>query len=320
MNQKLSPKELPGCNYPKASDFKNHGLYELPDSLTSIDWTEIKKYRSNMFSTVGVKQFSNLQILEMARMTAQSFAKNEPMKRHLQPPLLTPETILNKIHQDPFGNEVFGEWNSENLVYWFIRLVILTHPFDPIDNIRVNSDSINLSVAIVDEKSTVIGGAFNSVVEPGEVPFRNSDPFLDAVMVADKPIFDLIFAQEHDAVEALKQKYPGFRRAHESGKVGLHFMIARSPDLPKEDTFELVAASAEAFQNQGYQFMVVTASNQWTGAACEALNGTRVHFVPFRNIKRVPYQGIAISTATYSSDGYISAKDSGAMFYVIKLN
>ena len=104
-------------------------------------------------------------------------------------------------------------------------------------------------------------------------------------MVADKPIFDLIFEQEHEAIKALKEKYSEFRRALESGKVGLHFMIARSPDLPKEDTFELVAASAEAFQNQGYQFMVVTASNQWTGAACEALNGTRVHFVPFRDIK-----------------------------------
>ena len=126
------------------------------------------------------------------------------MKRHLQPPLLTPKPILNKTHQDPFGNEVFGEWTSENLVFWFIRLVILTRPSDPIDNIQVNTDSINSSVAIIDDKNTVIGGAFNSVVKPKEAPFRNSDQFLDAVMVADKPIFDLIFEQEHEAIKALK--------------------------------------------------------------------------------------------------------------------
>lgn len=320
MNQKPCPQNLPVCEYPKASDLKDHGLYELPELLKSIKWTEIKKYRSQKFKPVPIKLLSNRQVLEMASMIAHSFAENEPMRRHLQPPLLMPKILLEKRHHDPYGNDSFGEWSSENILQWVIRLMILTNPSDPIGDIHINSDSVDLSVAILDDNSTVIGGAFNYVIKMEEVPFRAEDPFLEAVMLADKPIFDLIFAQEHEAVEALKEKYPEFRMSLENDNVGLHFMIARSSALPKEDTFELVAASAETLQRHGYQYMLVTASNQWTGAACEALHGTRVHFVSFRDSKRVPCRESAASTEAFSSDGYISAKDSGAMFYVIKLN
>lgn len=318
--QRAGPQNLPRCDYPKAADFRDHGLYQLPLSLASVNWEAIKKYRSQKFKALSVAHLSKVQILDMARMVAYSFVENEPMKKHLQPPLLIPETLHDRIHGDPFGNDRFGDWTSENILFWVIRLLILTNPSDPIERIRVNTDSIDLSVVILDENETVIGGAFNVVAKLKEVPFRSGDSFLDAVMLADKPIFDLISSQEHQAIEALNGKYPDFRAALEDGKVGLHFMIARSLTLPKEDAFELVAASAEMFQTQGFEFMLVTASNQWTGAACEALHGTRVHFMPFRDTKRVSCLEKATAKEAYSIDGYISAKDSGAMFYVVKLN
>ena len=320
MNQKTYPRNLPLCKYPKASDLQDHGLYELPKLVKSIDWEEIIEYRSREFRPVPAAQLSKPQLLSLARMVARSFVENEPMKRHLQPPQLMPAELPNKVHRDPFGIDNFGEWTSENNLVWVIRLLILTNPSDPPESIKINTDSVNVSVAILDDTDTVIGGAFNMTVNPEETPFRAGDPFLDAVMLADKPIFDLIFEQEHQAMEALKETYPNFRTALENYKVGSHFMVARSSALPKADAFELVAASAETLHNLGYQYMVVTASNQWTGAACEALHGTRVHFSPFRRLKKVPSREMAAPTEAYSSDGYISAKDSGAMFYLIKLN
>lgn len=320
MNRNLSPQQLPWCHYPKANDIESHGLCELPLFLTLVDWTEIRKYRSNKFKTEALTKLANKQILELASITARSFAQNEPMVRHVQLPSLMSEQLLNSFHHDPFGNDGFGEWTSENIFFWFIRLFSLTNPSDPIENIKINADSVDFSLAILDENKNLIGGAFNSVMKAEDAPFRDGDAFLDAIIQVYTPNFDLIFTQEHEAVEALKEKYQEFRMALENQKVGLHFLIARSPALPKEDTFELVSASAEKFRHHGCQYMLVAATNQWTGAACEALNGTRVHYSPYRSKKRVPLIKDATSTEPYSIDGYISAKDSGAMFYVIRLN
>ena len=51
-------------------------------------------------------------------------------------------------------------------------------------------------------------------------------------------------AQDAEALTALSESYPEFREAYEKGKVSHHILFARSDDLPKEDAFELVAASA----------------------------------------------------------------------------
>ena len=59
-------------------------------------------------------------------------------------------------------------------------------------------------------------------------------------------------------------------------------MVARSDALPKAHAFELVAATAAHYRALGHAFMVIEATNQWTGAACEVLGATRVHFAPFR--------------------------------------
>ena len=80
-----------------------------------------------------------------------------------------------------------------------------------------------------------------------------------------------------------------------------------------------MAASAERYRALGYAFIVVEATNQWTGAACEALGGVRVHFAPFRAEPTVRKSAEPLEDVVTSPDGFVSDKDSGSMFYVIRL-
>jgi len=65
--------------------------------------------------------------------------------------------------------------------------------------------------------------------------------------------------------------------------------------------------------------MVIEATNQWTGAACEALGGVRVHFAPFRAHRTVCRSEEPLDDTVTSPDGFLSSKDSGSMLYVIRL-
>lgn len=65
--------------------------------------------------------------------------------------------------------------------------------------------------------------------------------------------------------------------------------------------------------------MLVEATNQWTGAACEALGGGRVHFAPFQSRPAVRRSAEPLPDVVTSSNGYLSDKDSGSMFYAIRL-
>jgi len=85
------------------------------------------------------------------------------------------------------------------------------------------------------------------------------------------------------------------------------------------DTFELVAASAAHYQALGYAYMVIEATNQWTGAACEVLGGVRVHFAPFQGRQMVHQSAEPLEDTVTSANGWLSNKDSGSMFYVIRL-
>ena len=96
-------------------------------------------------------------------------------------------------------------------------------------------------------------------------------------------------------------------------------MIARSDDLPKGDTFEHVAASAERCRTLGFEYMVTEATNQWTGAAFEALGEVRVHYRPFLVEPAVRKSDEPLEGITTSPNGFLAEKDSGAMFYVIRL-
>jgi hypothetical protein len=224
-------------------------------------------------------------------------------------------------HTDPFGNAFFGAWTTETLMYWFTRLLVLTDPASPSSAVRVNEEALAQSHVIMDQAGRIIGGALNEAMPPLDAPhvFRQDAPFLAAVLMFLEPILTMLGTQDAEALTALCGRYPAFREAYARGKVGHHFMVARSDVLAKADAFELVAATAAHYQALGYAFMAVEASNQWTGAACEVLNGTRVHFAPYQASPVVHQSAEPLADTVTSPNGFLSNKDSGCMFYVIRL-
>jgi hypothetical protein len=193
----------------------------------------------------------------------------------------------------------------------------LTDPASPRDAVAVNQDVHSHSLVILDDERRVIGGAINETMPRPDVDpvLREDDPFLDAVLAYLAPALDLLARQEAQAITVLAKRYPAFGEALIAGRVGHHFMIARGERLSRDDAFELVVASMEHFRDAGFAYVVVEAAKQWTGAACEALGGVRVHFAPYRAEPVVPIGG----SGTTSPDGFVSDKDSGCMLYVLRL-
>jgi hypothetical protein len=257
----------------------------------------------------------------MAEVVGTSFARREPQTRHLQPPKNPPPGLMELTHSDPYGSDRFGAWTKERLLYWFVRLLVLTDPTRAKSAMRINDETLAQSVAIVDSAGKVIGGALNETMPPLDASptFRQDDLFLAAVFSFVEPVLTLLSTQDAEALNALCAHYPSFREAYTVGKVGHHFMVARSDALAKADTFELVAASAERYQSLGYAYMVIEATNQWTGAACEALGAVRVHFAPYQGRHAVRQSPEPVEGVVTSPDGWLSNKDSGSMFYVIRL-
>ena len=315
------PRSLPFCAYPRARDVAQHGVQVLPAVLPRVDFTQAQPYRSLQHKAIEAARLTPAQILQMARIVATAFARREPQTRHIQPPKYPPPGLMDAQHADPFGTDHFGPWTPANLVYWTIRLLILTDPTSPTDAIQVNTETLAQSLAIVDRTARVIGGAFNETMPPldGPPPFRQDDLFLHAVLSFLAPIFTLLYTQETEGLSALCSQFPAFRDAYAQGKVGHHFMVARSDALPKEEAFELVAATAAHYQALGYVYMVIEASNQWTGAACEVLGGVRVHFAPYQARHTVHQSTEPLEGIVTSANGWLSNKDSGSMFYVIRL-
>jgi len=314
------PRPLPYAAYPKAADIDQHGLQPLPESLPLVDFAQAKPYRGR-YTTVVATDLTPARLLQMARVVAASFARREPQARHLQPPKHPPAGLMEARHTDPFGTNPFGSWDAETHLYWLIRLSVLTDPTSPQDAIEVNEEILVQSLAIVDRRGQVIGGAFNETMPPFDVmpEFREDDPFLAAPLVAYEPVYAQLGAQDAEALTALSERYPEFQEAYAEGKVGHHLLVARSDALAKEDAFELVAASAEHYRALGYEYMVTEATNQWTGAAFEALGGVRVHFAPFQTEPTVRKSAEPLEGVTTSPNGFLSDKDSGGMFYVIRL-
>jgi hypothetical protein len=257
----------------------------------------------------------------MSWVIAAGFARREPQARYLRPPKNPPAGLMEASHTDPFGTDSFGSWDTETQLYWVTRLTALTDPTTSADAIEVNEEILAQSLAIVDGDGRVIGAAFNETMPPFDVepPFREDDPFLDTVVGVWEPVYAALGAQDAEALTALSERYPVFREAYAQGKVSHHFLVARSDDLPKGDAFELVAASAERSQALGYSYMVTEATHQWTGAAFEALGGVRVHFAPFQAQPAVRKSEEPLEGVVTSPNGFLSDKDSGGMFYVIRL-
>ena len=315
------PRPLPYCSYPSAADIGEHGVQTLPGVLPLVDFARARPHRSRRYATVPAASLTTAQVLRLAEVVGTSFARREPQCRHLRPASVLPSELRGALHTDPFGRSAFGRWHSESLVYWFIRLLVLTDATTPRSAIEVNTEALSQSLAILDDTGEVIGGALNETMPPlgGPPDFRRGDPFLDAVLAFVDPVFALLGAQDAEAMKALSVAYPEFRDAHAAGKVGHHFMVARSDALPKADAFELVAATAAHYRALGHAFIVIEATNQWTGSACEALGATRVHFAPFRARRTVRQSLEPLADIVTSPDGFLSSKDSGSMLYVIRL-
>ena len=315
------PRSLPFCRYPTAAEVVEHGVQPLPAILPLVDFERARPHRSRRYTAVPASRLTPAQVLRLAEVVGASFARREPQCRHLQPAKLVPDALREAVHVDPFGASAFGPWNRESLLYWFIRLLVLTDPTSPRSAIAANDEALSQSLAILDDTGDVIGGAINETMPPlGDSPsFRRGDPFLDAVLAFVEPVFALLGAQDAESIKALSIAYPEFRGAHAVGEVGHHFMVARSDALATEDAFELVAATAARYQALGHAFMLIEATNQWTGAACEALGATRVHFAPFRALRTVRPSAEPLADIVTSPDGFLSAKDSGSMLYAIRL-
>ena len=315
------PHPLPCSAYPEARDVAQHGVQALPPSLPLVDFGRAQPHRSSQYSTVVAADLTRSQVLQMARVVAASFARREPQSRHLWPPKHPPAGLMKARHSDPFGSDPFGPWNKETLLYWFFRLFMLTDPTSPHNAIQLNEEALAQSLAIVDSRGQVIGGAFNDTMPPLDVApeLREDDPFMAPALAFVEPVLAQLDAQDAEALTALAARYPVFRESYAEGKVGHHLQVARSDALAKADTFELVAASAEHYRALGYAFMVTEATNQWTGAACEVLGGVRVHFYPFQARPAVRKSAEPLEGVVTSPNGFLSEKDSGGMFYVIRL-
>jgi hypothetical protein len=316
------PRPLPYSAYPKAKDVAQHGLQPLPESLPLVDFARAKPYRSSRYNTVLATELTKDQLLQSAWVIGAGFPRWEPQARHLRPPKHPPAGLMEARHADPFGTDTFGSWDTETQLYWITRLTALTDPTSPQGAIEVNEEILTQSLVILDGEGRVIGAAFNETMGPldEEPPLREGDPFLDTLISVWAPVYGALGAQDAAALPALSERYPEFREAYEKGKVSHHFLISRSDDLPKGDTFELVAASAERCQTLGYEYLVTEATNQWTGAAFEALGGVRVHFRPFKVEPAVPKSDEPLEDVTTSPNGFLAEKDSGGMFYVIRLS
>src|SRR5215207_3470294 len=315
------PRPLPYVAYPKAADVARHGLQPLPESLPLVDFARARPHRSRRYSTVVATELTMEHLLRMAWVIGASFARREPQARHLRPPKYPPAGLMEARRTDPFGTDPFGSWDTETHMYWIVRLLALTDPTSPRGAIEVNEEVLAQSLAIVDGEGRVIGGAFNDTMPPLDVEpeFREDDPFMAAVLEWAEPVVAQLGTQDAEALTALSERYPAFREAYAEGKVGHHLLVARSDALAKADAFELVAASAEHYRALGYAFMVAEATNQWTGAAFEVLGGARVHFYPFQAQANVLKSAEPLEGVVTSANGFLSDKDSGGMFYVIRL-
>ena len=313
--------KLPRCHYPKATDSHAHCLQQLPDELPLFDLLLAKPFRSTTYKAIPIDTFSHEQVSELIRVIAKSFVLNEPMNRHMVPYVNPPQVIKESTYLNLYGENIFGEWKKENIFQWVIRLLVFDQLKDKLDRNVSDNFSKQLSLAILDDHGKIIGGALSIrflAGSSGNAP--DSENIFSKVLIGVmQPIVDMLINQEDSSIPALSDKYPEFQKALIEGKVGELFMIARSPLLPTEDTFELVAASMQRFSDLGYHYVLTAAANQWTGAAFETIGGVRVHFAPYRAKKTVKESLEPLPNETSTKDGFLSAKDSGCMFYIIRL-
>jgi hypothetical protein len=311
---------LPWCDYPGSNDYERHGIQTLPEEPSIADPGAAGPYRSVKYRVTKAADLTVEQQLEMARIMGDSFARRDPMLRSQQIQRQAPGNLEGYRHADPLGTHEFGSWDTRTIFKWLIRTFFLTDPTSPASSIQPRGDVREQSLAILDAAGRVIGGAINETMTHGETaPLREGDPILDAVLATFAPILAMVDSQEEESIAALEERYPQFRESLRSDKVGHLVLVARSDALPTEDTFELVAGTVERYRDLGFEYIITSAVNQWTGAAASVLGGVAVHFEPFLRRKRLPASSVPIEMIS-SPTGYLSDKDSGSMLYVIRIS
>lgn len=318
----MPPLDLPFCVYPAAREVAaTYTTLPLPTELPLVNLTAARPYRNQTYTAISADQLSLPQLWEMAQVVGTSFSKREPMSRHILPPHQPPIALHGAQHEDVFGRHSFGAWSRESLMHWFIRLFVLTDPTAPVTADGLNHLMRTQSMAIVGPDGRILGGAFNEPMPPidVEMSLRDNDPFLEGVLSYVAPMLNLLGAQDAEGITSLCQQYPAFAQAYQQELVGHHFMIARGDDLPKVETFELFAATIERYRELGYHYVMVEATNQWTGSACELLGGVRVHYAAYRTEQTLPVSIHPLAESHSSPDGFLSYKDSGSMLYVLRL-
>jgi hypothetical protein len=223
------------------------------------------------------------QIEEMVKVVATSFAEREPMLRHLNEPV---------------------KYSKVELFSAFLKHVAVPKP-----------DVLQQSLVLLEE-GHVVGVAVNETFdhsdeEDSEKVSKNG-PVPEILQETERffaPIKEMLSTQDKEAIQHLSQHSNEFSSAFREHRVGHIWMIARSNNITASDMFHLMVGSVLLYKQLGFSFVIVEATNNWTGAVCEKLGAVRAHFAPFR-VKKHP--GI-------SSDGYLSSKDSGSMLYVLRL-
>src|SRR5262245_36226187 len=120
------PRPLPYCSYPSAADVALHGVQILPPSLPLVDFERARPHRSLRYTAVPASTLTPPAVLQLAEVVGTSFARREPQCRHLRPATYMPAELREALSTDPFGESAFGPWNTERLMYWFIRLLVFT--------------------------------------------------------------------------------------------------------------------------------------------------------------------------------------------------
>lgn len=317
MNYSHHVLELPFCDYPTSEDTEAFGQQCLPDQLPEIDWEKVKKYNLPEVSSLALSTLKGKEVLEVAKVIANGFVEKEPTQRYLKAPSRFPES-LNSSYYDAFGKTDFGPKTAKNAFYWLIRLVFLTNPYSSEYCVPKNNKLLSFSVTSRDTKDIPQAGILCMPLSTNQKQMRE-DEFMQSIIGMHLPGLELVFSQEHDALDHLTSNYNAFKTALEEDQVVNLLMLAKTELFSTTQMFALLVKTIKQLKTKGIKYVTASASNQWSGAALEALNASRVHYSPFRNKKRVALTKNATENEVHSKDGYLSDKDSGMMFYIIKL-
>ena len=338
-----SEQRVPFLKFPTHAETHRHGMQPLPTTLDvpQINPSSVLPYcmSENTASSVEFKSWTELSkndVLELVRMVGLGFAAYEPMCRHLNAQLMTDE-LRDAEYEDALGRHSWGhhtlaeqkEMTKEDLpltladaLTWWIRMAFISDP--EVEGRPLQQETLKRSTVAIDTKTGDFLGALIGV--PATLPPSSDAPhpsppadcvFQRECNKAIGPIGQLIEDMEGAAVPALITAYPAMKQAFEQHKVTCAFMISKSSQIEVSHSLpvDLFRAHMEQQIALGHKYIVTEASNPWTGAVMEAMGATPTYFAPHRSIGGIVKSDEPVEEGPSSSNGYVSDKDSGIMYY-----